>query len=141
MANLKEVRLRIASVKSTQQITKAMKMVSAAKFKRATDAIVQMRPFANKLKDMLGNLSESMSDMDNVYTQEREVNNVLFIVITSNRGLAGAFNNNVIKTVNNIIAEKYLEQKRKGNLHIVAVGKKGQDFYTRAKYNVIGNNN
>ncbi|POY35083.1 ATP synthase F1 subunit gamma [Solitalea longa] len=141
MANLKEVRLRIASVKSTQQITKAMKMVSAAKFRRATDAIVQMRPYANKLKDMLANLSESVADMDNVFTQERELNNVLLVVITSNRGLAGAFNNNVIKATNALIAEKYAEHQKQGKLHIVAVGKKSQDFYTRNKFQVIGNNN
>ncbi|UKJ07326.1 ATP synthase F1 subunit gamma [Solitalea lacus] len=141
MANLKEVRLRIASVKSTQQITKAMKMVSAAKFRRATDAIVQMRPYANKLKGMLANLSESVADMDNVFTQDREVNNVLLVVVTSNRGLAGAFNNNVIKATNALIAEKYAEQHKKGNLYIVAVGKKAQDFYTRNNFQVIGNNN
>lgn len=141
MANLKEVRLRIASVKSTQQITKAMKMVSAAKFRRATDAIVQMRPYANKLKGMLANLSDSVADMDNVYTQERELNNVLLIVITSNRGLAGAFNNSVIKATNALIAEKFAEHKQKGKLSIVAVGKKAQDFYTKNGFDVIGNNN
>ncbi|AFD08302.1 ATP synthase F1 subunit gamma [Solitalea canadensis] len=141
MANLKEVRLRIASVKSTQQITKAMKMVSAAKFRRATDAIVQMRPYANKLKGMLANLSDSVADMDNVYTQERELNNVLLVVITSNRGLAGAFNNSVIKATNALIAEKFAEHKTKGKLFIVAVGKKSQDFYSKNGFQVIGNNN
>jgi len=141
MANLKEVRNRIASVSSTQQITKAMKMVSAAKLKRATNAIIQLRPYANKMKDILYNLSASMDGSNSPYTQEREPNKVLIISIASNRGLAGAFNMNVIKTANNLISEKYAEQLRKGNVHIVAIGKKVQDFYEKRKYTVIGNNN
>ena len=141
MANLKEVRIRIASVSSTQQITKAMKMVSAAKLKRATNAIVQLRPYANKLKEILKNLSASLEDGVSVYTQEREVKNVLLVVITSNRGLAGAFNTNVLKTANNLIAEQYDAYRQSGNLHIIAIGKKAQDFYEKRDYNVIGNNN
>ena len=141
MANLKEVRIRISSVQSTQQITKAMKMVSAAKLKRATNAIVQLRPYANKLKDILGNLSSSLEGSSSPFTQEREPNKVLIVVVTSNRGLAGAFNMNVIKTTNNLIAEKYSEQLKKGNVSIVGIGKKGQDFYEKRNYNVIGNNN
>ncbi len=141
MANLKEVRIRIASVNSTQQITKAMKMVSAAKLKRATDAIVQMRPYANKLKEMLTNLTENLEGNPSEYAQEREVKNVLLIVVTSNRGLAGAFNTNAIKTANQLIESKYSSQKKNGNLHIVAVGKKSQDYFSRNKFNVIGNNN
>ncbi|MDO8994572.1 MAG: ATP synthase F1 subunit gamma [Daejeonella sp.] len=141
MANLKEVRNRIASVSSTQQITKAMKMVSAAKLKRATSAIIQLRPYANKMKDILSNLSASMDGSNSPYTQEREPNKVLIISISSNRGLAGAFNMNVIKTTNNLISEKYSEQLRKGNVHIVAIGKKVQDFYEKRKYTVVGNNN
>lgn len=141
MANLKEVRNRIVSVSSTQQITKAMKMVSAAKLKRATNAIIQLRPYATKLKEILGNLSSSMEDGVSVYTQEREVKSVLLVVITSNRGLAGAFNMNVIKTTNQLIAQKYQSQMQSGNLHIVAIGKKAQDFYEKRQYNVVGNNN
>ena len=141
MANLKEVRIRISSVQSTQQITKAMKMVSAAKLKRATNAIVQLRPYATKLKDILGNLSSSLEGASSPFIQEREPNKVLVVVVTSNRGLAGAFNMNVIKTANNLIAEKYSEQLKNGNLSIVAIGKKGQDFYEKRNYNVIGNNN
>ncbi|WP_026905009.1 ATP synthase F1 subunit gamma [Pedobacter glucosidilyticus] len=141
MANLKEVRIRIASVSSTQQITKAMKMVSAAKLKRATNAIIQLRPYANKLKEILANLSASLEDGVSVYTQEREVKNVLLIVVTSNRGLAGAFNTNAIKTANNLIAEKYDSYHKSGNLHIIAIGKKAQDYYEKRNYNVIGNNN
>jgi F-type H+-transporting ATPase subunit gamma len=141
MANLKEVRNRIASVSSTQQITKAMKMVSAAKLKRATNAIVQLRPYANKLKDLLANLSASLEDGASPYLQQRQPVRVLVVVVSSNRGLAGAFNTNVIKTANNLIAEKYSEQLRAGNVSIVAIGKKSQEFFQRRKFNVIGNNN
>ncbi len=141
MANLKEVRIRIASVGSTQQITKAMKMVSAAKLKRATDAVMQMRPYANKLRDMLANLTASLEDASSVYAQQREVKNVLLVVITSNRGLCGGFNSSVIKATNRLIAEKYMTHKNNGTLHLVCVGKKAQEYFTRAKYDVIGNNN
>jgi F-type H+-transporting ATPase subunit gamma len=140
MANLKEVRNRISSVSSTQQITKAMKMVSAAKLKRATNAIVQLRPYANKLKELLSNLSSSLEDGSSPFLQQREPVRVLVVVVSSNRGLAGAFNANVIKTANNLIAEKYSDQLRAGNVSIVAIGKKSQEFYERRKYNVIGNN-
>ena len=141
MANLKEVRNRIASVNSTQQITKAMKMVSAAKLKRATNAIVQLRPYATKLKEMLANLSASIEDGASPYLQEREPVRVLVVVVSSNRGLAGAFNTNAIKTANNLIAEKYSEQLRAGNVSIVAIGRKAQEYYQRRGYNVIGDNN
>jgi len=141
MANLKEVRNRIKSVTSTQQITKAMKMVSAAKLKRATNAIIQLRPYANKLKEILANLSASLEDGSSPFLVEREPNKVLVIVVTSNRGLAGAFNTNAIKTANNLIAEKYSSQLKAGNVSIVAIGKKSQEYYQRRKYEVIGNNN
>ena len=141
MANLKEVRIRIASVQSTQQITKAMKMVSAAKLKRATNAITQLRPYATKLKDILGNLSASMEGSSSPYIQEREPNKVLIVVVSSNRGLAGAFNMNVIKAANNLIAAKYSDQFAKGNVRIAAIGKKSQDFFEKRSYNMLGNNN
>ncbi len=141
MANLKEVRIRISSVQSTQQITKAMKMVSAAKLKRATNAIVQLRPYATKLKEILGNLSASLEGSSSPFIQEREPNKVLVVAVSSNRGLAGAFNMNVIKATNNLIAEKYSEQLKNGNVSIIAIGKKTQDFYEKRNYNVIGNNN
>ncbi|WP_158797248.1 ATP synthase F1 subunit gamma [Pedobacter sp. L105] len=141
MANLKEVRIRISSVQSTQQITKAMKMVSAAKLKRATNAIIQLRPYATKLKEILGNLSANLEGSSSPYIQEREPNKVLVVVVSSNRGLAGAFNMNVIKATNNLIAEKYSEQYKKGNVSIISIGKKSQDFYEKRSYNVIGNNN
>ncbi|WP_029287398.1 ATP synthase F1 subunit gamma [Pedobacter sp. R20-19] len=141
MANLKEVRNRIASVQSTQQITKAMKMVSAAKLKRATNAIIALRPYATKLKEILENLSASLEGSSSPFIQEREPNKVLIVTVSSNRGLAGAFNMNVIKAANNLIAEKYSEQLKNGNVSIISIGKKTQDFYEKRKYNVIGNNN
>ncbi|WP_262246846.1 ATP synthase F1 subunit gamma [Parapedobacter soli] len=141
MANLKEVRNRITSVTSTQQITKAMKMVSAAKLKRATNAIVQLRPYAEKLREILANVSASVEDGASPYTVDRKPNNVLVVVIASNRGLAGAFNTNVIKTANQLIAEKYSEQLRAGKVHIVGIGKRAQDYYLRRNYQVLGNHN
>ena len=141
MANLKEVRNRITSVQSTQQITKAMKMVSAAKLKRATNAIIQLRPYATKLKEILGNLSASLEGSTSPFIEEREPNKILIVTVSSNRGLAGAFNMNVIKTTNNLIAEKYSEQLKKGNVSIVSIGKKTQDFYEKRSYNIVGNNN
>jgi len=141
MANLKEVRNRIASVSSTQQITKAMKMVSAAKLKRATNAIIQLRPYAGKLKEMLSNLSASLEEGSSPYLQEREPVRVLLVVVTSNRGLAGAFNANAIKAANALIADKYADQFKAGNVSIVAIGKKAQEFYQKRNFNVIGNNN
>ncbi len=141
MANLKEVRNRIVSVTSTQQITKAMKMVSAAKLKRATNAIVQLRPYADKLREILANVSASVEEGSSPYVVERKPNKVLVIVVSSNRGLAGAFNTNVIKKANQLIQTKYEEQHRAGNVSIVAIGKKGHDFFARRQFNVIGNNN
>jgi len=118
-----------------------MKMVSAAKLKRATNAIVQLRPYATKLQELLANLSSSLEEGASPFLQERVPNKVLIITVSSNRGLAGAFNANVIKTTNNLIAEKYSNQLKAGNVSIVSIGKKTQEFYQRRKYNVIGNNN
>ncbi|GEM64659.1 ATP synthase F1 subunit gamma [Sphingobacterium sp. PCS056] len=140
MANLKEVRIRIASVTSTQQITKAMKMVSAAKLKRATNAIVQLRPYANKLREILADVSASVEGSNSPYTVDREPNKVLIIVVSSNRGLAGAFNANAIKTANKLVAEKYADQLRKGDVSMITIGKKGYDFYAKKPaYNIIAN--
>src|SRR5690606_25229928 len=141
MANLKEVRNRISSVTSTQQITKAMKMVSAAKLKRATNAIVQLRPYATKLRDILAEVSASVEGNNSPYTVDRIPTKVLIIVVTSNRGLAGAFNANAIKTANNLIATKYADQFARGDVSIVAIGKRGHDFFAKRDFNVIGNHN
>jgi len=129
MANLKEIRNRIASIGSTMKITSAMKMVSAAKLKKAQDAIVQMRPYSNKLTELLQNLSATLEGDDGgVYTQEREVNKVLIIAITSNRGLCGGFNSNVIKEVTRIAKNKYSGK----DVSIFAIGKKGNDILSKA---------
>ncbi len=141
MANLKEVRNRITSVTSTQQITKAMKMVSAAKLKRATNAIVQLRPYAEKLREILANVSASVESGASPYTVDRKPNKVLIVVIASNRGLAGAFNTNVIKTANQLIADRYSAQLHAGNVHIIGIGKRAQDYYLRRNYRVVGNYN
>ena len=139
MANLKEVRNRISSVSSTQQITNAMKMVSAAKLKRATNAIVDLRPYANKLKDILSNLSASIEGNASPYLDNRSPEKVLLVVISSNRGLAGAFNANVIKAANVLISQKYAEQRKKGNVSILAIGKRGHEYFARQNYPLIGN--
>jgi F-type H+-transporting ATPase subunit gamma len=127
MANLKEVRNRIASVNSTQQITKAMKMVSAAKLKRATDAIVQMRPFANKLNEVLRNVSAGLDTSENAFSQVREVNKVLIIAITSDKGLCGGFNTNITKQVTHLLNDTYAGK----DVTILTVGKKAKDFCRR----------
>lgn len=132
---LKEVRNRIKSVQSTQQITKAMKMVSAAKLRRAQDAILQMRPYAQKLQDMLSNIvsaSEAGSEM--ALAAERQVEKVLLIVISSDRGLAGAFNANVVKLTKSIIAEKYADQAKNGNVTIWNIGKKAYENLTKSNF-------
>lgn len=132
---LKEVRNRIKSVQSTQQITKAMKMVSAAKLRRAQDAILQMRPYAQKLQDMLSNIvsaSEAGSEM--ALAAERQVEKVLLIVISSDRGLAGAFNANVVKLTKSTIAEKYADQAKNGNVTIWNIGKKAYENLTKSNF-------
>ena len=133
---LKEVRNRIKSVQSTQQITKAMKMVSAAKLRRAQDAIIQMRPYARKLQEMLSNIVSNVEsgDLGSSLGTERAVEKVLFIVITSDRGLCGAYNANVAKLAKSTIEEKYAEQFRKGNVVIWGIGKKGCEFFQRRNF-------
>lgn len=132
---LKEVRNRIKSVQSTQQITKAMKMVSAAKLRRAQDSILQMRPYAQKLQEMLTNIvSNSESDAGMALAAERPAEKILMIVLTSDRGLAGAFNANIIKLAKATIAEKYGEQNKKGNLTIWNIGKKGYEHFVKNNF-------
>ena len=135
---LKEVRSRIKSVQSTQQITKAMKMVSAAKLRRAQDAITQMRPYAKKLQEMLSNIvSSSDGEVSMDLAVERPVEKVLIIVVTSDRGLCGGYNSNLIKLAKQTINEKYAEQHRKGNVQILPIGKKGFEHFTKNGFNVI----
>lgn len=136
MANLKEIRNRITSVSSTMQITSAMKMVSAAKLKKAQDAITAMRPYAQKLTQLLQDLSASMEgDVAGKFSEERPVNNVLIVVVTSNRGLCGAFNANVFKETKVLANTKYAGKK----VDYLTIGKKAYDFLNKTE-TVIQNN-
>ena len=134
MANLKEIRNRIASVDSTMQITSAMKMVSAAKLKRAQDAVEQMRPYADKLQEILANLSASLDMSENEYASDKEVQNILLLPVTSNRGLCGGFNNNVIKETLRLAKEDYAGK----NVSVLSVGKKANDVFKRTEFNIKG---
>ena len=134
MANLKEIRNRITSVSSTMQITSAMKMVSAAKLKKAQDAITAMRPYAEKLTELLQSLSATMDgEVGGSFTAQREINKVLIVAVTSNRGLCGAFNSNVIKQAK-LIADTYPGKK----VDIFAIGKKGNDALVKTN-TIVGN--
>ncbi len=138
MPNLKEVRIRIASVKSTQQITSAMKMVAASKLRRAQNAILKMRPYAAKLKDILQNLSASLDSGDaNLYSQQRNVEKVLLVVITSNRGLCGAFNTNILRTAVQRMQTEYPKQLQSGAIGVVTIGRKATEFFNKRGMNVI----
>lgn len=130
MANLKEIRTRIVSVNSTMQITSAMKMVSAAKLKRAQDAITRMRPYAEKLGEILANVSSSLENSGSTFTQQRDGKNILIVAITSNRGLCGGFNNNIIKEIRQLLRGP-LEGH---NVKILSLGKKAFDFYKRTPH-------
>jgi F-type H+-transporting ATPase subunit gamma len=143
MPNLKAIRIRIASVKSTRQITSAMKMVAAAKLRKAQDKIVRLRPYANKLHDILVSLSQSLaeSQVENIYGRTSSPEKILIVVITSNKGLCGAFNSNVTKETRRIIADNYFEQYKKGNVRILAIGKKGFDNLRKIKFNIAGEYN
>jgi F-type H+-transporting ATPase subunit gamma len=134
---LKEVRSRIKSVQSSQQITKAMKMVSAAKLRRAQDAILLMRPYAVKLQEMLQNIvSSTEGDIEMALAAERPVEKVLIVVITSDRGLCGAYNSNLIKLAKQLIREKYAEQYAKGRVEIMPIGKKGYEHFAKNGYKI-----
>lgn len=139
MASLKEVRNRIISVTSTQQITKAMKMVAAAKLRRAQDNIIRMRPYAQRLSTILNNVSRLAGEVTNVYAERREINRVLVVVITSDRGLAGAFNSNVLKAANTLVSERYSRQLTAGKVDILAIGKRGHDYFAKRSFNLVGN--
>lgn len=135
---LKEVRTRIKSVQSTQQITKAMKMVSAAKLRRAQDAITQMRPYAHKLQEMLSNIvSNGDGDVNMALATERPVEKVLIIIVTSDRGLCGGYNSNLIKLTRQLIFEKYAAQHAKGYVTILPIGKKGYEHFTKNGFKVV----
>lgn len=135
MANLKEIRIRITSVNSTRQITSAMKMVSASKLKKAQNAILGMRPYAQKLQNIMQDLSNDLDGSDEgVYSANRGDYKVLIVTITSNRGLCGAFNANIVKSAVSLIKNKYAAQYGKGNVSLLCLGKKGADGLISAGY-------
>ena len=143
MANLKAIRVRIASVRSTRQITSAMKMVSAAKLRKAQDKIVKLRPYVNKMQEILGGLSQSLanSEVENVYGRaSSEQEKVLLVVITSNRGLCGAFNTNVIKAARQLI-EKHVTQGKCCDLKLLTIGRKGYDYFRKYPVTLLGEQN
>jgi F-type H+-transporting ATPase subunit gamma len=135
MPSLKAVKSRISSVKSTQQITKAMKMVAASKLRKSQDRLLQMRPYAEKLTQILNNVSASLSE-ENVseYAKSREVKNVLFVIFSSDRGLCGAFNTNIYRFLRTYIPQHYASYERDNRLHFMTVGSKARDFYKRRDY-------
>ena len=128
MGNLKEIRTRISSIESTQKITSSMKLVSAAKLRRAQTAIQHLRPYSQKLSEILNNLAGSNTGTEQLpLFESRDPEKVVIVVITSNKGLCGAFNSNIVKTVNHLISEKYAEQHRNGNVQLICFGKKGKE--------------
>jgi F-type H+-transporting ATPase subunit gamma len=138
MPNLKEVKNRIQSVVSTQQITKAMKMVAAAKLRKSQDRIIQMRPFAKKLNDILQNLSAAESSGNaNWYSDVREEKKILIVAISADRGLCGSFNSNIFKGVLNLVNGKYKQQFGKGDVSILTIGRKSYDYFTKRKFKVL----
>lgn len=140
MANLKEVRNRISSVKSTQKITSAMKMVSASKLRKAQNAIQKMRPYDQKLQLILKHVARDLNQekVQSIYSEQREVEKVLLIVMSSNRGLCGSFNANVMKKTEARIQEAFSEQKKNGSLYIYAIGKKTYQYFRREGYQIVG---
>lgn len=138
MPSLKEVRNRIRSVKSTQQITKAMKMVAASRLRRAQDNIIQMRPFAKKLNDILNNVIQASGDaVQTEFAEIRDLKKVLIVAVSSDRGLCGAFNSNVFKMVIALISEKYKEFYNRGHLEILPIGRKSYDFFRKRNFKII----
>lgn len=141
MPSLKEVRIRIESIKSTQQITSAMKLVAASKLRRTQNAVQALAPYAKKLREILGNLSGSLENTEEaVYSTPRPVEKVLLIVISSNRGLCGPFNSNVFKAVRGHIEAHYAGLQSKGQLELFTIGKKATDFFRKNKYQVVNAN-
>jgi len=138
MAGLKEVRVRIASVESTKQITNAMKMVSASKLRRAQNAILKLRPYEAKMREILNHIQSKVEDLPQAeFAKQREIKKVLIVVITSNKGLCGNFNSTIIKETLLTINTTYKHINQEGNLDIITIGRKGTDFFRKRKYNVI----
>ncbi|MGE4287529.1 MAG: ATP synthase F1 subunit gamma [Salinivirgaceae bacterium] len=141
MGSLKEIRTRMQSIKTTRQVTSAMKMVSAAKLRRAQEAIIRIRPYADKLYEILGNLSDSLDTLEeNPFAIDRGTKRILLVSVNSNRGLCGAFNANINKRVMQLIREDFKVQFDTGNLEIMAIGKNSFDFFRRRNFPVSQNN-
>lgn len=138
MGNLKEIRTRITSIESTQKITSSMKLVSAAKLRRAQTSIQYLRPYSEKLNEILGDLSGSAGSMEEMplFEKRSPENNIVLLVITSNKGLCGAFNSNIVKQVNHLVEEQYAEQHKAGNVKLICIGKKGNEQLSKT-YPVI----
>ncbi len=142
MANLKEIRTRIASVKSTKQITSAMKMVSAAKLKRTQDAVINLRPYAGKLHQILFNINKNIEvEEENIYSRKGIHEKILIVSITSNKGLCGAFNANVVKQVTKLVEEDYIGEYKEGNVAIFSIGKNGSESYKSKGFEPVFVNN
>ncbi len=138
MATLRDIKRRIKSVKSTQQITKAMKMVAAARLRRAQENIINSRPYSKKIFEMLNHLLSIENGIDEPLLKSREIKNVAIVIVTSDRGLCGGFNMNIIREATNLIASDYKDLYQSGNVHLWCVGKKGLDHFIRRKYQIDG---
>ena len=139
MATLRDTRNRITSVKNTQQITRAMKMVAAAKLRKAQERIFTTRPYAFKIREMIAHLRQNLDPLSHqLFKVREEINGVLIVVVTSDRGLAGAFNANIIKRAEEVIEEVYAQQKANGTLQILAVGRKAHEHFAKREYRLVG---
>ena len=138
MATLRDIKRRIKSVKSTQQITKAMKMVAAARLRRAQENIINSRPYSKKIFEMLNHLLNVENGIDNPLLKSRDVKNVAIVVVTSDRGLCGGFNMNIIREATNLIQNEYKALYENGNVHLWCVGKKGQEHFSRRNFKITG---
>jgi F-type H+-transporting ATPase subunit gamma len=141
MANLREIRNRITTVKSTQQITKAMKMVAAARLKKAQDRVVALRPYAGKLKNVIGRLSTTIDSSSKLLTQVETPKSVLLIVIGSDRGLCGGFNSNLFRFAEEEIRVRFADVKENGQLHLITLGRKANDYFRRRGYTIVQSHN
>ncbi|MDR2011139.1 MAG: ATP synthase F1 subunit gamma [Bacteroidales bacterium] len=139
MASLKELKGRIVSITSTRQITSAMKMVAAAKLKKAQDGVIQIRPYANKLKEILTEVSSGLNkEHSSIYSRKKEVKNVLIVLLASNRGLCGAFNGSICKRAMQYVQETYPSQLSAGNVKFFTIGKKATEYIEKCKFNIVG---
>jgi F-type H+-transporting ATPase subunit gamma len=136
MASLQEVRTRIASVNSTKQITSAMKMVSASKLRKTQNSIIKLKPYARKMNMILQNLCNAGNNNVSFFNEREEVNNVLIVIVSSNRGMCGTFNSAIIKATHNLIDEKFLEHLNAGKLSLMCIGKKNSEYFAKRKYKI-----